>query len=57
MPNVNSQGIIAVSPEIINIIRGQQANVTITLHKDFVGTTNSTIITTAKFWQAYNHSL
>ena len=37
MPNVNSQGIIAVSPEIINIIRGQQANVTITLHKDFVG--------------------
>ena len=37
MPSVNSQGIIVVSPQFINIIRGQQANITISLHKNYVG--------------------
>lgn len=37
MPSVNSQGIIAVVPQYINIIRGQQANITVTLHKNYVG--------------------
>jgi hypothetical protein len=37
MPSVNSSGIIAVSAEYINIIRGQQASITISLHKDYVG--------------------
>ena len=37
MPSVNSQGIIAVVPQYINIIRGQQANFTVTLHKNYVG--------------------
>ena len=37
MPSVNSQGIIAVVPQYINIIRGQQANFTVSLHKNYVG--------------------
>ena len=37
MPSVNSSGIIAVSSEYINIIRGQQASITVSLHKNYVG--------------------
>ena len=33
----NSSGIIAVSSEYINIIRGQQASITVSLHKNYVG--------------------
>ena len=39
MPSVNSQNIIAVLPSTINIIRGQQWNASITLHKNYVGNT------------------
>ena len=39
MPSVNSQNIISVLPQYINIIRGQQWNATITLHKNYVGNT------------------
>lgn len=39
MPSVNSQNIITVLPQYINIIRGQQWNATITLHKNYVGNT------------------
>ena len=37
MPSVNSQNIILVAPEVINIVRGQQAQATVTLHQNYVG--------------------
>lgn len=37
MPNVQNQNLIVVNPGYLNVIRGQQTNVTVTLHKNFVG--------------------